>query len=598
VEAGGKSPRDQGTSEAPGEKRGLSRKQFVVGGAAAGAAIGLGGTGAALAAGKAPATPKNNPDREFDAIAFINGRIHTMDPQNRVVSQIVIRDGVIAEVGDSVPKGTKTKVINLKGRVVTPGIVEPHIHIVSLANRPGYHTPTENARSIAEVQALLAARRPGVPAGQWITSMGGFNRRMFAEQRFPTLTELDAAVPDRPVFMYEGFTGPAQTNSLGKAFFETASAPLAGPVTVGADGSITNGTQAQRALYHLRVLQTWEDRLRSTDDAMAYAVSQGLTSALDQVLFPVVGPPTPNQVLSNLDGYRMYDPWLERQREDKTIMRLTTNFLHNQGFISDLGPNLPADLPKQLPELRERLRNQFQYFGSDMMRTGGIGEWAAPISATGNGFLVWQEAQRLCAEARWHNENAVGSLAQFEQCIVAYEAMDAQYGIKDLRWMVHHVPAVNTNQLDRLKALGGGVVMRGFQWIAGNPGPTPAGSPFRLIVDHGIKAALEGDGVHISTLNPWPHMHYAITGLNALGQQINPGQQITRQEALRAFTTEAAWFSFMENKIGSLEAGKLGDLIVLNQDYFTVPEADIYKTRSVLTVVDGNIVHDEGLLKT
>jgi len=100
VEAGGKSPREQGTSEAPDEKHGLSRKQFVVGGAAAGAAIGLGGAGAALAAGKAPATPKSNPDREFDAIAFINGRIHTMDPQNRVVSQIVIRDAVLFQDRD------------------------------------------------------------------------------------------------------------------------------------------------------------------------------------------------------------------------------------------------------------------------------------------------------------------------------------------------------------------------------------------------------------------------------------------------------------------------------------------------------------------
>jgi predicted amidohydrolase YtcJ len=577
------------------EGKGLSRKKFLAGTAAAGAAIGIGGS-QALGATRAPATATNNPNREFDALALINGKIHTFDGSNRVVSQIVIRDGVVEAVGDAVPKGSKTKIVNLKGRVVTPGIVEPHIHIVSLANRPGYHTPTENARSVAEVQALLAARRPGVPAGQWITSMGGFNRRMFAEQRFPTLAELDAAVPDRPVFMYEGFTGPAQTNSLGKAFFESASTPLAGPVTVGADGSITNGTQAQRALYHLRVLQTWEDRLRSTDDAMKYSVSQGLTSALDQVLFPVVGPPTPSQVLSNLDGYRMYDPWLERQREGKTIMRLTTNFLHNQGFISDLGPNLPADLPKQLPELRERLRNQFQYFGSDMMRTGGIGEWAAPIAATGNGFLVWQEAQRLCAEAKWHNENAVGSLAQFEQCIVAYEAMDAQYGIKDLRWMVHHVPAVNTNQLDRLKALGGGVVMRGFQWIAGNPGATPAGSPFRLIVDHGIKAALEGDGVHISTLNPWPHMTYAITGLNALGQQINPGQQISRQEALRAYTRGNAWYLNRENEMGSIETGKFADLVVLDKDYFSVSDAEMRAIRPVLTVIDGKVVHSTGAL--
>ena len=571
------------------DEQGFSRRRFVGGAAAAGAAIGLGGAGTALGGAKAPATPKaqaNDPNAE--ALVFTKGRIHTMDGSGRVVDEVRIEDGKFVEVGGHVQRA-KARVINLKGRTVVPGIVEPHIHVVSLANRPGYHTPTENARSIAEVQALLAARRPSVPAGQFITSMGGFHVNMFAERRFPTLAELDAAVSDRPVFMYQGFTGPAATNSLGKAFFETVSDALAGPVTVGADGSIANGTQAQRALYHLRVRQTAADKARSTADAMAYAASQGMTAMLDQVLFPVVGPPTPNQVLSNLDGYRMYDSWLDAHRAGKTIVRLQVNFLHNQGFNAALG-----GLENQLPELRQRLKNQFQFFGDDMMMTGAIGEWAAPLAATGDGFAVWMEAQRLVAAAGWRNENAVGSLAQLAQVVTAYEAMDAQYGIKDLRWMIHHVPVVSDDLLSRLKALGGGVVMRGFQWITGTP--TSGGAPFRQILDSGIKAALEGDGVHISTLNPWPHVQYAVTGFNALGQQINPGQSITRQEAVAAFTREAAWFLRMEDKIGSIELGKLGDLAVLSQDPFAVPEADIYRTRSLLTVVGGKVVHDEGAL--
>ena len=568
-------------------EKGISRRRFVGGAAAAGAAIGLGGTGTALAGARAPATPKSAA-RGPEALVLANGKIHTFDGSGRVVDAVRIEDGKFVEVGNRVDR-SKATAINLKGRTVVPGIVEPHIHVVSLANRPGYHTPTENARSIAEVQALLAARRPSVPDGEFITSMGGFHINMFAERRFPTLAELDAAVPDRPVFMYQGFTGPAATNSLGKAFFESASDALAGPVTVGADGLITSGTQAQRALYHLRARQTYDDKLRSTRDAMKYAASQGMTAMLDQVLFPVVGPPTPNQVLSNLDGYRMYDSWLDLHRRGETIVRLQVNFLHNQGFIPALGA-----LENQLPELRERLKNQFQFFGSDMMMTGAIGEWAAPLAATGDGFAVWMEAQRLVGRAQWRNENAVGSLAQLTQVVSAYEAVDAEFGIKDLRWMVHHVPVVSEDLLNRLKALGGGVVMRGFQWITGTP--TSGGAPFRTILDNGIKAALEGDGVHISTLNPWPHVQYAVTGLNALGQMINPGQQITREEAVAAFTREAAWFLRMEDKIGSIEAGKLADLAVLSQDPFAVPEADIYKTRSLLTIVGGETVHDEGAL--
>ena len=104
--------------------------------------------------------------------------------------------------------------------------------------------------------------------------------------------------------------------------------------------------------------------------------------------------------------------------------------------------------------------------------------------------------------------------------------------------------------------------------------------------------------MHISTLNPWHHMHYAVTGLNAFGQQINGGQQITRQEALRLFTRGNSWFLKMEDDIGSIERGKLADLVVLNSDYFRVSDADIKKIRSVLTIVNGKIVHDAGVLKT
>jgi predicted amidohydrolase YtcJ len=558
------------------DQRGLSRKQFIAGGVAAGAAAGLGGAGLGLA--RPPQTPAGAGGGEREALKFVNGRIHTMDGSNRVASQALIRNGRFVEVGTGVgARGGDVRVINLKGRTVLPGFVESHIHVVSLANRPGYHTPTENARSIADVQELLAQRRPEVPDGQFITSLGGWHPNMFAERRLPTRAELDEAVSDRPVFMFQGFTGPSTTNSLGKAFFENASSPLAGPVAVAENGLIAGGSPSTTALYHLRVRQTFEDKKRSTVDAMEYAASMGMTAVLDQVLFPTPGPLMPNQALSNLDHYRMYDSWLELHRERKTIVRLQINFLHNQ---SD-----PA-----LPELKERLRNQFQFFGDDMMATGGIGEWAAPIGAG----AVWMEAQRLVAQAGWRNENAVGSLAQLEQVVSAYEAVDAEFGIRDLRWMVHHVPFVSVELLERLKALGGGVVMRAFTWITGTP--TANGAPFRTILDSGIKAGIEGDGVHISTLNPWPHIQYAVTGVNAVGQLINGGQQITRQEAVRAFTRENAWFLRMEDRIGSIEPGKLADLIVLNKDYLTVPDADLWTIRPVLTVVGGNVVYDAGVL--
>jgi predicted amidohydrolase YtcJ len=106
---------------------------------------------------------------------------------------------------------------------------------------------------------------------------------------------------------------------------------------------------------------------------------------------------------------------------------------------------------------------------------------------------------------------------------------------------------------------------------------------------------MHGDGVHIAPLNPWLHIYYAVTGRNSLGDQVNPGQQLTRAEALQLFTRNNSWFLRMEDKIGTIETGKLADLAVLDRDYFTVPDAELKQIRSALTIVNGKIVHDTGL---
>jgi len=560
-----------------------SRRRFLA--TTAGATAALAGPAAVLSQAQNAA-----PLPDEITLALVNGKIHTMDAADTVVSTVTIRNGRFRTVGGRPPKaGPNVRIIDLHGRTVTPGLVEPHIHIVSLANRPGYHTILENTTSIREVQEALAARRKDVPAGAWITSMGGWHPNQWAEHRHPTLAELDAAVPDRPVFLYERFTGPAATNSMGKAFFDAADAtppvhPDIKKINVSATGAIapagfTGGGPSASALFLLRRIQTFDDKKRSTMDAMRYAASVGLTSHLDQVLFPTPGPLHPNQILSNLDQYRMYDSWLELHRQGLTIVRLQMNFLQNQ---SD----------PQLPELKERLRNQFPFFGDDMMRTGAIGEWAAPL----NSGAVWREAQHLVGQAGWRNENAVQNLAGLKQVVDEWEAVNKENDITELRWTVHHVPEVNADLLSRLQALGCGVEMGAFRWVTSSDPKMVAGPPFRTILDHGIQAGIHGDGVHIAPLNPWLHIYYATTGINSFGDQVNPGQQLTRAEALRLFTRNNSWFLRMEDKIGSIEPGKLADLAVLDRDYFTVPDVEIKKIRSVLTIANGKVVHDGGIL--
>jgi predicted amidohydrolase YtcJ len=118
-----------------------------------------------------------------------------------------------------------------------------------------------------------------------------------------------------------------------------------------------------------------------------------------------------------------------------------------------------------------------------------------------------------------------------------------------------------------------------------------------MVLENGIRAGLHSDSAHISPLNPWLHLYYATTGVNAAGESINGEQKISRQDALRLYTRENGWFLRMEQKLGSIEPGKLADLAVLSDDYFAVPDDQIRRIRSVMTVVDGKIVHDAGVLK-
>ena len=531
-----------------------------------------------------------------------------------------IRNGRIASVGNTAPPRTaNTRVIDLRGRTVVPGLIESHTHFVSLANRPGYHVAQwELASNLAEVLALLKARRDrgDVPPGGFITAMGAGTPRMFAELRLPTLQEIDAVVSDRPVFLYQGGGGPARTNTLGKQFFESIGGEF--PVTVGADGALVNAggvNNANRALYHLRIRQSFEDKKRSALDAQAYSASVGITAVLDQTLVaradgtlnPALYDPQPTDALFTLNHYRMYDAWLQLEHEHRNLIRLQINFLHNQGFDARFG----ATIDSQLPELRERLKNQFQFFGNDMVRTGAIGEWAAPFAAPSNpnGFAVWLESQRLVAKARWRNENAQGGTPTnndaIEQVVSTYEQMDAEQiaagfpdGIKSLRWGLQHADFATPTQLARLKALNCGVSMSGFRWLNGVPRADglAVGPLYPQILASGIPAGLHEDGVHIAPHNPWFALHYATTGLNVLGQQINPGQQISRQQALYAYTRGNAWYLNRENDLGSIEKGKFADLVVLDRDYFTASDADMRKIRPVLTVVAGKVVHDSGVL--
>ncbi|KAH8896407.1 hypothetical protein GQ53DRAFT_639785 [Thozetella sp. PMI_491] len=223
-----------------------------------------------------------------------------------------------------------------------------------------------------------------------------------------------------------------------------------------------------------------------------------------------------------------------------------------------------------------------------MVRTGAIGEF---IAVNYSGGPVFEEAARRIAQAGWRLEVHSIDAEDYKSEIAAYEKIHAQLGIGDLRWVVAHVPYITSDYLARLKKIGGGVNLSSWRYLAG-VGPA-AGPPFRRILDSGIPAGIGGDGAQLATINPWVQAYYATTGKNALGDVINDGQQITRQEMLQLYTRANQWFlgGLDEKLLGSLEVGRLGDVVVLSDDYFKVPDEQLKKIKSVLTVVGGVVVH-------
>lgn len=530
-------------------------------------------------------------------VLLTDGIIHTMadasaeasaGPGDIIVESVrVIGDRIAATGRGRLGATSCTEVIDLNGRTVIPGIIDNHNHIVLLGLRPGHDTRLESAASIADVQALVAARAADLPAGAWITSIGGFDINQFVrppgEPRFPTLEELDAAAPENPVYIQQSFSGPSVTNSLGKAFFEGEG------IEIGADGTdagfIAGGfatpNPTTTALFELRQLQTLDDQKRGTVDAMRYAASVGVTTHLDQGGFPATG--TAADGAAHFDRYRAYDALLALHAEGALINRIRLDFLH-------------METDPATPELQARLLNVFPHFGDDLLKVVGIGEFtagASPIISAPS--EEWLNGTRRVAEAGWRNENHSLTADDFRVIIDGWEQIHNELpapGISDLRWVLAHAPFITREYADKLAALGGGVsVLGGWRYLSGNAQAN--GPPFRMLADTGLPIGMSSDGMQVSPMNPWIGLYYVVTGVNARGELINEGQTLSRDEALHLYTSANGWFLNEEDVIGTIEPGKYADLVVLSADYFdedSVSDEEIKGITSVLTIVGGAVV--------
>ena len=192
---------------------------------------------------------------------------------------------------------------------------------------------------------------------------------------------------------------------------------------------------------------------------------------------------------------------------------------------------LTMDTRPDVPVLSQRLRNTFGDFGDGMVKVSGIGEFATQWPLFGQAPPTnYTAALQAVARAGWAFQQHSLSPAENELTISTFETVNKTTPIKDLRWSLAHVGAIDAAGIDRLKAMGAAIAVHPFQYLAGGRG----GPPLRTIVDSGIKVGAGSDSAQISTLNPWNIISYMVTGRSSDGTLINAGQQLTRHGSAAA----------------------------------------------------------------
>lgn len=517
----------------------LDRRAFI----AAGAALGI-----SALAGRASAQPRPSeiigtavaaPD-----LALVNARF--VDHRGVVGDTLLLANDRIHSVGFGIAVDRTLPAVDLGGRTVIPGFVDAHVHYTRAGVNPGHQERrVERAFSIAELQETIAARAARVPRGEVITCIGGWSPLQFREARLPTRAELDEAAPEHAVYLSgSGRRAGAVTNGRGASFF------AARGIAVDEETGIV--ASPNDALAALRAAQTDEDRLRGTAELNAYAASVGLTTVVNA---------------GNFEDQRFP---LALWRDGRLGVRMR--------------PLFPADSPDEAEaRARENLEQAGRAVGDDLYRPVGFGERIGGVNTMSDAF---EPTARVIARHGWLLQQHSITREENAFHVAAIERIAREYPLAPLRWSLLHLQEISDEHLDALGRLGCGASAQTWTYLSAAGGP-----PFRRIVDSGIPAGVGTDSTNVSPLDPWLALFYMTTGRNLAGEPTNDGQQVSRLEALRLYTQGAAWFCFDDDRVGSFDAGKLADLAVLSADFLTVPDEDLRRIESVLTLVGGRVVH-------
>jgi predicted amidohydrolase YtcJ len=554
---------------------------------------------------------------DADLIVY-RAKVVTVDAKFSVAEAIAIENGKIVAVGSNAEvlkfKGPKTQVVDAGGRMVLPGLMDSHTHPVGAAMSE-WKAPLADPRTLKEIFALIRKRAETTPEGEWIVLRYVFPTRL-DDARFPTKAELDEAAPKHPVLYHAGPAGIVNSMALKvSGITKDTPNPSAGevvkdPATGVPTGMIRNAYGVLKGVPKEDAEASRADRRAAVKKLFHLYNERGLTSVADRNgsredldLYRDLG--KAGDLTVRINVARNFDPTGTREQVAKCFDELPGK--DNVGGPTGVGDDWVRMGPIKL-FLDGGMLN-----GTAFMRQPwpkGPTYQVTQDDYRGLQFIPQEQLRMVVEEAvkrKWQVTAHTAGEGAMDELLDAYEFVDRIVPIKDLRLCITHANFPSKRNLERCQKLGvvadvqpawlykdgttllnvlGKERVRWFQpyksWLA------------HTVIGGGSDHMLRFDSMKSTNpWDPWLGIAVALHRTTERGTELFPEEALSREQAIRLYTINNAYLTHEEKIKGSLEVGKLGDLILIDRDVLTCPVKDVAETKVLLTVVGGKVVFEK-----
>jgi predicted amidohydrolase YtcJ len=529
-----------------------------------------------------------------------NGKFTTLDAAKPDVTAVAITNGRFAAVGDDAAimklATPKTQVIDLGGRRAIPGLFDSHTHPIRGGLNYNLELRWDGVPSLADAMRMLREQAKRTPAPQWVRVVGGFTEYQFAEKRMPTLKELNEAAPDTPVFVLRLYDRAMLNRAALRAVgYDKNTKDLPGSVIERDKNGEPTGmliAQPNATLLYSTLAKgpklSLDDQINSTRHFMRELNRLGITSVIDAG--------------GGFQNYPQDYEVVERlARADQLTIRIAYNLFTQK--------------PKEeLADFQGWAKIVKPGQGNDMYRHNGAGEMLVYSAADFEDFSFprpdappnmeadLERVARHLAKVKWPFRMHATYDQTITRALDVFERINKDVPLKELHWFIDHAETISPKNIDRVKALGGGIAVQHRMAYQGEDFAKRYGKemlaeapPIKRILAAGVPLGAGTDATRVASYNPWVSLYWLVTGRTLGGMVMYPKEnRLDRTTALRLWTESNTWFSNEEGKKGAIKVGQLADVAVLSADYMTVPEIQIRDLTSVLTVVGGKVVYGDG----